>query len=233
MKRCPTCQRTYPDDSPGFCVNDGTQLVTEEPQAYDPQKTILASPPPAAPPPPQYNPAPPPPPAPQPYQSPNEAAGIKPPTGWQPQPPPQQHQPPAAPWPPPPPQPQQQGGQWGGGYYQQPGQQYGGAPYAPQMAGQSKSLSLLTIIIGGVSGLLGLLLLGDYLGWFRIFDRDTGYAAIIGAIVTGAAALVTGVLTLISKRQTSKALAIVGMLLAAFSIGFWIYLEAEYGILFG
>ena len=235
MKRCPKCQRTYPDDAPGFCVNDGTQLVTEEPQAYDPQKTILASPPPAAPPPPQYNPAPPPPPqAPPPppqqhYQTPNDPAGMNPPPQWQP--PPQQHQPPAAPWPPPPPQ-QQQPGQWGGGYYpQQPGQQYG-APYAPQMAGQSKSLSLLTIIVGGISGLLGLLLLGDYLGWFHIFDRDTGYAAIIAAIVTGAAALVIGILALISKRQVGKPLAIVGMLLAAFSIGFWIYLEAEYGILF-
>ncbi len=234
MKRCPKCQRTYPDDAPGFCVNDGMQLVTEEPQAYDPQKTIMATPPPAAPPP-QYNPAPPPPapPPPQPYQNPNEPAGMNPQQQWQPQPPPpQQHQPPAAPWPPPPPQ-QQPPGQWGGGGYypQQPGQQYG-APYAPQMAGQSKSLSLMTIIIGGVSGLLGLLLLGDYLGWFHIFDRDTGYAAIIGAIVTGVAALVTGALALISKRQVAKPLAIVGMLLAAFSIGFWIYLEVEYGILF-
>lgn len=229
MKRCPKCQRTYPDDAPGFCVNDGTQLVNEEPQAYDPQKTILASPPPAAPPPPQYNPAPPPqaPPSPQSYQAPNQPAGIKPPTGWQP---PQQHQPPAAPWPPPPPG-QQPQGQWGGGYYQQPGQQYG-APYAPQTAGQSKTFGLITLIVGGISGLLGLLLLGDYLGWMHIFDRDTGYVAIIAAIVLGAVALVTGLLTLISKRQLGKPLAIVGMLLAAFSIGFWIYLEVEYGILF-
>ncbi|HEY0380556.1 MAG TPA: DUF4190 domain-containing protein [Pyrinomonadaceae bacterium] len=236
MKRCPNCQRTYPDDAPGFCVNDGTQLVTEEAQPYDPQKTMLASapPPPAAPPPqynappppPQYNPAPPQAP-PQQYQSPNDPAGIKPPTAWQPQPP--QAQPPAAaPWPPPPPQ---QQGQWGGGYYPQPGQQPYGAPYAPP-AGRSKSLSLVTIILGGISGLLGLLLLADYLGWSHIFDRDTGYATVLGAVITGAGALVTGALALISKRQTGKALAIVGMLLAAFSIGFWIYLEAEYGILF-
>ncbi|HWS99927.1 MAG TPA: DUF4190 domain-containing protein [Pyrinomonadaceae bacterium] len=231
MKRCPNCQRTYPDDAPGFCVNDGTQLVTEEAPAYDPQKTILASPPPPpAAPPPQYNPAPPQAPPPPAYQQPNEAAGIKPPTGWQPQPPPQAQPPAAAPWPPPPPQ--QQGGQWGGGYYQQPGQQPYGAPYAPA-GGSSKSLSLVTIIVGGVSGLLGLLLLADYLGWAHIFDRDTGYATIIGAVVTGAAALVTGIIALISKRQTSKALAIVGMLLAAFSIGLWIYFEVEYGVLFG
>lgn len=76
MKRCPNCQRTYPDDAPNFCVNDGTQLVNEEAPAFDPQKTILAS---APQPPPQYsNPAPPPPPA------------------WPPPPPGQQQQPPQA-----------------------------------------------------------------------------------------------------------------------------------------
>jgi hypothetical protein len=58
MKRCPTCQRTYPDDAPAFCVNDGAQLFADEPQSYDPQKTMLAS---APPPPAQYaNPQPPP-----------------------------------------------------------------------------------------------------------------------------------------------------------------------------
>jgi hypothetical protein len=46
MKRCPSCQRTYPDNAPGFCVSDGTPLVTEETPAYDPQKTMLASAPP-------------------------------------------------------------------------------------------------------------------------------------------------------------------------------------------
>lgn len=78
MKRCPTCQRTYPDDSPGFCVNDGAVLVTEEAQSYDPQKTMLAS---APPPPPQYS---------------------------NPQPPPAVQAPPQAMWPPPPPQQQGQ-----------------------------------------------------------------------------------------------------------------------------
>jgi hypothetical protein len=66
MKRCPTCQRTYPDDAPGFCVNDGMRLVDEEPSAYDPLKTIMASAPA------QYsNPAPPnSPPSPPPQQQP-------------------------------------------------------------------------------------------------------------------------------------------------------------------
>lgn len=77
MKRCPKCQRTYPDDAPNFCVNDGAQLFQEESQGYDPQKTMMASAPPP-PPPPQYSPQPPPP-----------------------------NQPPQANWPPPPPQQQQ------------------------------------------------------------------------------------------------------------------------------
>jgi hypothetical protein len=77
MKRCPSCQRTYPDNAPGFCVSDGTQLVTEEAQAFDPQKTILAS----APPPKFSEPLSPPPPS-QPMQQPI----------WPPPPPQQQGQ---------------------------------------------------------------------------------------------------------------------------------------------
>lgn len=208
MKRCPNCQRTYPDDSPGFCVNDGTQLVNEEAPAFDPQKTILASAP--QPPPPQYsNPAP--------------------PLANQPPPPPPQQQPP---WPPPPPHQQQQQPQnWGGGYYQQPGQPYG-SPYAPPVIGKSNKLSLAALIFGCISGLLGFLLFAGYQGWMRIFDRDTAYASIIAAVITGAVALVLGAIALISSRQSSKVLAIIGMVLSAASIAFYIYLETEYGILF-
>jgi hypothetical protein len=208
MKRCPNCQRTYPDDAPNFCVNDGAQLVTEEAPAFDPQKTILAS---APPPPPQYsNPAPPPPPLAN-------------------QPPPQQ-----APWPPPPPhqQPPPQAQQnWGGGYYPQPGQQPYGAPYAPP-AGKGHKLSLAALILGCISGLLGFLLFADYQNWMRVFTRDSAYATIIAAVVMGAAALVLGIIALISSRQGSKALAAIGMVLSAASIAFYIYLETEYGIFF-
>ncbi len=207
MKRCPNCQRTYPDDSPGFCVNDGTQLVNEEAPAFDPQKTILAS-------------APPPPQAPPQYSNP------APPLANQPPPPPPQ---PA--WPPPPPHQQQQQAQnWGGGYYQQPGQPYG-APYAPPV-GKGNKLSLAALVIGCISGFLGFLLFAGYQGWMRIFTRDTAYIAIITAVITGAAALVLGAIALISARQRSKALAVIGMVLSAASIAFYIYLETEYGILF-
>jgi ketosteroid isomerase-like protein len=43
MKRCPTCQRTYADDSLRFCLQDGTALVsvTDTPPSYDPSATLV------------------------------------------------------------------------------------------------------------------------------------------------------------------------------------------------
>lgn len=37
MKRCPTCNRTYPDDSFAFCLADGSLLSAP----YDPQQTLV------------------------------------------------------------------------------------------------------------------------------------------------------------------------------------------------
>jgi hypothetical protein len=200
MKRCPSCQRTYQDDAPAFCVNDGTRLVEEESApAYDPQKTIMASVPPLPPPQPYSNPAP----------LPNN-----PPL---PPPPPQQQ----APWPPPPQQ--AQGQNWGGGYYPQ------GQGYAPP---KSKGLSLATLIVGCISGLLGAFLLLDYLRIIRMLTRDTAIPMLIAAIATGILALVLGLITLFSSSQRGKGMAAVGMILGAFSVGFWIYLEVEHGIFF-
>ena len=187
MKRCPSCHRTYPDNAPAFCVNDGTQLVDEESSpAYDPQKTIMSS---ATPP--QYS---------------------NPPA------PPAQHQQPA--WPPPPPQ---QGQNYGGGYYP-PAQGY--------VPPKGNGLSLATLILGGVSGLLGVLLLLDYLRIVRMLTRDTAYPILIAAISTGVIAIVLGLVALFSSRQRSKGMAAVGMVLGAFSICFWVYLESKYGIFF-
>ena len=47
MKRCPTCNRSYTDDTLSFCLQDGTHL---EP-AYDPEATVVTPPRPPAPPP--------------------------------------------------------------------------------------------------------------------------------------------------------------------------------------
>ena len=40
MKRCPTCNRSYADDTLSFCLEDGARL---EP-AYDPEATVVAQP---------------------------------------------------------------------------------------------------------------------------------------------------------------------------------------------
>lgn len=34
MKRCPTCQQTYPDNAPDFCPNDRTPLINDAQQQY-------------------------------------------------------------------------------------------------------------------------------------------------------------------------------------------------------
>jgi len=48
MKRCPTCNRTFTDQSLGFCIEDGSILVRDEsPEALDSQATaIFPGPPP-------------------------------------------------------------------------------------------------------------------------------------------------------------------------------------------
>ena len=40
MKRCPTCNRSYADDTLAFCLQDGAQLAG----AYDPEATVIARP---------------------------------------------------------------------------------------------------------------------------------------------------------------------------------------------
>jgi len=203
MKRCPKCQRTYPDDSPGFCVNDGAQLVSEEVQAYDPQKTMLAAPPP----PPQY----------QAQNAPPESA---PPPQWQ-----QQQPQPQANWPPPPP------GQNWGAYYPQPGQAPAG--YAPQQYGApppaagGKGLSLTSFIIGLISFAAVVLI---FLMAQRIVDPDRDVIEICfwGSAGTGLIAIVLGLLALISRRQRSKWMAILGLVLGIPAILFFAYVLIRY-----
>jgi hypothetical protein len=151
MKRCPSCQQTYPDDAPDYCSNDGMRLVDEEAAGYDPERTIMssglrggdlleldASPAPTPPAPPTPPSSPPakssqPPSPPQQYQSTAAPppADIKPPTEWQPphEPSPQSWQTPggqaAQPGWQQPQQPQQQ-------QQQQPAQNWGGVPAGQQ-----------------------------------------------------------------------------------------------------
>lgn len=219
MKRCPTCQRTYPDDAPAFCVNDGMRLVDEPAQQeYDPQKTILSSgpvPPPASPPPQQYaSPTPPP---------------VQPPA--QPPPPPQQqpqqvYQPLQQQQPVWPPQPQPQAPQpqnWGD--YQQPVQypNYPPQPYAPPAAG-GKGFTLSTLILGVLSA-LALALVFAMANGVITPDLDVLQIAYYGSLATGILALILGILSMISRRQRSKWMAIVGMVLGLPGILFFIYVQ--------
>src|SRR5215472_5842395 len=41
MKTCPTCHRTYEDDSMRFCLDDGTPLIQEADRTADPQATLI------------------------------------------------------------------------------------------------------------------------------------------------------------------------------------------------
>ena len=41
MKRCPTCKRTFPDDTLSFCLEDGTPLVSEATAGPDSQETLV------------------------------------------------------------------------------------------------------------------------------------------------------------------------------------------------
>ena len=200
MKRCPTCQRTYPDDAPNFCVNDGAQLFTEEAPSYDPQKTMLAS----APPPPQYaNPQPTP-------------------------PPPPPNQPPQAPWPPPPPQ--QQGQNWGGYYQQQPGQPPGYAPQygAVPAATGPKGLSLASFIIGLISFLAVALIFLMYERIIDA-DRDVAQICYWVSGIGGFIAIVLGALALISRRQRNRWMAILGLTLGIPGVLFFVYIAVNYG----
>jgi hypothetical protein len=199
MKRCPTCQRTYPDDAPNYCVNDGSQLFTEEAPSYDPQKTMLAS----APPPPQYsNPQPPPPPP---------------------------NQPPQAPWPPPPPPQQQGQNWGGYYQQQQPGQPPGYAPqYAAVPAAGRKGLSLASFIIGLLSFAAVALIFLMYQRLIDA-DRDVAQICYYGSAVAGIIAIVLGALALISRKQRNKWMAILGLTLGIPGVLFFIYVAVTYG----
>lgn len=42
MKRCPSCNSTYADNSLSFCLTDGTPLVSETADSYDPARTLVS-----------------------------------------------------------------------------------------------------------------------------------------------------------------------------------------------
>src|SRR5205085_5832010 len=70
MKYCPTCKRSFPDDAPPFCSEDGTRLIAG---SAPPPPPLAAMPPPPSP------PTPPRPPSPAPYQVAPPVASSSPP----------------------------------------------------------------------------------------------------------------------------------------------------------
>ena len=44
MKRCPECERTYSDDTLQFCLEDGTELISEEETSAD-ETLVMSAPP--------------------------------------------------------------------------------------------------------------------------------------------------------------------------------------------
>jgi uncharacterized membrane protein len=252
MKRCPTCERTFTDDTQKFCANDGTPLVNDEP-AFDPEATVMSlgsklseessSPTPSQPP--YYNPGAGTPS--QPDQNIHQSAPPPSPTPgaiptWQPPQQPQQQQPyypqPGMPGGQPPPQ------QWQGGQQQPPwmppgqapqpqGQNWGAGGYYPQQpgqlaptAGKSLALSLVTLITGILS----------FVNWALVFamynriippDRSVAEIVVYVMLIFGILAVLLGVATLLSSRWRSKALAIVGVVLGLPGIIFFIYLASE------
>ena len=163
MKRCPSCQKTYSDDAPDYCPNDGMRLVSEEAVAYDPEKTMMSSGQRAS------EPAPQAPPSTVPEQQYQGGPPSAPPTPMPPhgdQPPPQggvqyvqqgwSPQPVAPPPLPPPPQhaphplaPQSQAAPvWGSPIPQSPTDSPYGSPYAPAPFGRSRALSIAALVFG-------------------------------------------------------------------------------------
>lgn len=192
MKRCPSCQRTFPDDAPSFCPNDGQRLVNEETATFDPEKTMLASEKnvaetptgsatPAGPPPPQSTPPKLEPPKhtsttgpqgeqapPQQFWQPQAVSQFQQ-QGWQPQSPPTPGIAPA----------------WGAPY-QPPPAPYA-APFAPAFSGgRSRALAIVALVCGvDAATIMALTIIRT-----RDFARIVLWALPILGIVLGVTALI-------------------------------------------
>jgi hypothetical protein len=225
MKRCPSCLKTFPDDAPDFCPNDGMHLVKEEAVAFDPEKTVMRSgvdaETPTQPPTPTTSPEgqpqsyPVPTPNAQPPTPPAQQYEQTPPTPqqWQPQIMNQAQQ--QAAWPPAPPTPQPQAAPaWGGSYQQQPvGAPYG-AQFAPPSTGRSRVIAIAALVFGvDAATIMSFAVIRD-----RDYLRILLYALPILAIALG----VTSLLLALKKpsRFGGVELAIAGLALGAAGLVF-------------
>jgi hypothetical protein len=173
MKRCPSCQRTYDDNTQTFCFTDGARLV-EEGQAYDSQKTMVAPPPAQQPEPTQY------------YRPEQPPASAYPAYGNQsPAWPPQHAAQPGAPgWPAQAAPPQQQTPSWGAPppSPSQPGAAFV-ATNAPATQDRRRGLGIAALLLGILSIQNAIF---NYLGWVEFYTpirRITLIMALIGLIL--------------------------------------------------
>jgi hypothetical protein len=223
MKRCPSCQQTFPDDAPDYCSNDGMRLVDEEAASFDPDKTVMASglrggpPLTASPPQPPPAPAAPPQPTPPPqqYQSPNAPPEMKPAEQWPPSPsgdlPPQQWQAPGAQpaqagWSPQPPTPN-----WGGAPYQQPAANSPyAAPYmqAPPQGGRSRALAIAALVTGACATTIMAMLVAR--------SRDFVFTSLLALAILSVG---LGVVSLILSLQKPSRFAGVPLAIAGLALG--------------
>lgn len=243
MKRCPTCQRTFTDDTQKFCANDGTPLIADEAPAFDPEATVMSSAgqfnedlpssasSDALPPTQYFTPGSQPGSQPeqnihQSYPPPSSTPGGQPAPAWPPAPAPpqQQQQPPYYPqqgtaggqplpqWqggqqqsqqPPwmPPGQQQPQGQNWGGGY-NQPGQYapYGATPANVGGSSKAATASLICGIISFVAIAALFIIVGARIRDLRDLIEPLGWLSLF----TGAAALILGIIGLVTGKATSS-----------------------------
>lgn len=203
MKRCPSCQRTYEDDSQSFCFTDGARLVEAGP-AYDSQRTIVA--------PPQQTAQPPDPTA---YYSPEKQTGPASPYSTQgdrspswPQPGAPSGQQAWAPQTPPPPQPQAPG--WGTPQPQSPYAQSN--PFAMTgVQGQRRGLGTAALVLGTLSIQNALFMMFRWSFPYGPVRTVTFLIALIGLIL-GAVALTLS--TTNSARHAGRGPALAGIIMS-------------------
>jgi hypothetical protein len=146
MKRCPTCQQTYPDDAPDFCPHDGMRLVRVESAEYDSESTVVSSGLRGSEPASEGQP-----PATMPQQQTSDAPSVSPPTlqpsqQWQPQVGGQIGQqgwsPSTLPSSP------SSASAWGNSFQQQSASASHGAPFVPAQPGSGRALAIAALVLG-------------------------------------------------------------------------------------
>jgi hypothetical protein len=204
MKRCPSCQRTYEDDSQAFCFTDGTRLV-DEGQAYDSQKTMVG---------------PPPQPEPTQYYQPDKQTGPASPYSTQGEPPSSWPQAGGAQsgqqaWPPAqtPPPPLQQTPSWG--TPQSPYQQ--SAPFASTVVaqGQRRGLGIAALVLGIMSIQDAFLIFFRWVYPYSSMRAVAFLAAFVGMIL-GAVALTLSMTN--PARHAGRGLALAGIITSFLSL---------------